>query len=142
MPQVESPARAPTGKRLGDDVCVGEAMGERHVSVEPGVAARALAEALRVEPVLAALVVDESDRLIGAIERGRAMLANGRDSAMLLGESSPFVAESASLAEAIERLVTMHLRFLPVVDARGRVVGLLSDLDTLRWVATFRRPGS
>jgi hypothetical protein len=139
-PKLEMPQRSE--KRLGDVASVGEAMGERHVSVEPAVAARVLVEALRVEPVAAALLVDEGDRLIGTIERDRAMLAFGGESAINLSRISPFVVESASLAEAVERLVTMHLRYLPVVDAHGRVVGLLSDLDALRWVVGHRRSGS
>jgi CBS domain-containing protein len=43
--------------------------------------------------------------------------------------------EGAPLAEAVERMVHERARALPVVDDRGRVVGLLTDLDALHWVA-------
>jgi CBS domain-containing protein len=36
-------------------------------------------------------------------------------------------------------MVKGHARHLPVVRSDGRVVGMLADLDALRWVARRRR---
>jgi hypothetical protein len=47
--------------------------------------------------------------------------------------------ESAPLSEAIELMVHGHLRLVPVTTDERRFVGLVTDLDVLRWVAGTRR---
>ena len=45
------------------------------------------------------------------------------------------IAESVSLRRAAAELVDRDLHRAPVLDARGRVVGIVSALDILRWFA-------
>jgi len=45
------------------------------------------------------------------------------------------VRESDHLDDAIGTMTSHHLRHVPVVDVARRVVGTLSDLELLRWVA-------
>jgi CBS domain-containing protein len=54
---------------------------------------------------------------------------------------TPFVAsvsEHASLAEAARKLLADQLHAFPVVDDRGRLVGMLSATDVVAWVAGAR----
>ena len=47
--------------------------------------------------------------------------------------------ESASLHDALDLMIHHHERFVPLVNADGSLVGLLTDLDVLRWVARATR---
>ncbi len=85
-----------------------------------------------------AVVADELGHPLGTIDAGdlAASLAAAADAARPVRP----VHESAPLRVAVERMVHERARALPVVDDAGRVVGLLTDLDALRWVA--RHPAS
>ena len=124
-------------KRLGERVAVGEAMGGHYVSVGPQVPAGVVIDALEGSHAHAAVVVDDDDHLVGTVRRDGAEAVHADLVASALGRDTPYIDESASLADAIACMVKTHTRFLPVVGPRGRVVGLLADTDALRWVAAY-----
>ena len=57
------------------------------------------------------------------------------------GTDGPFrvLPESAPLSEAIELMVRGHVRLVAVTGESRRFVGLVTDLDILRWAADTRR---
>ena len=130
-------ARAPPG-RIGESVAVGEAMGGHYVSVGPQVPAGVVIDALERGQAHAAVVVDDHDHLVGTVRRDGAETVHADLVASALGRDTPYIDESASLADAIACMVKTHTRFLPVVGPQGRVVGLLADTDALRWVAAYQ----
>ncbi|MBM9537916.1 DUF190 domain-containing protein [Desulfobulbus alkaliphilus] len=104
-------------------------------------------------------VVDEQGRPIGVITQGDLirkgglplrlglLSASGRDDLEAImhdlaqrrvaeAMSSPpvLIAEERPLTEAVERMLAHDMKRLPVVDAAGRLVGMLSRLDIFRTV--------
>jgi iron-sulfur cluster repair protein YtfE (RIC family) len=138
-PPVEPAPSERTGRRLGEHVSVGDAMGSHAVSVGREVLAGVVARILRDYETPVAIVVDDADHLVGTIQRDCAECAPGDQIANELEREGPHIDESASLAEAIERMAKGHARFLPVVGAEGRVVGLLADLEALHWITDWRK---
>jgi CBS domain-containing protein len=139
-PDLDMRGRGHTCGRLGDDASVGEVMGASQIGVSPDVPAGELANALANAPGMAALVVDDSQRLLGLVEPNEAASSPIQQRSVELGHMGPTVAESASLADAVAFMAKAHLRFLPVIRDDGRAVGVLTDLDAMRWVAAKRRP--
>ncbi len=124
--------------RIGESVAVGEAMGGHYLSVGPQVPAGVVIDALEGGQAHAAVVVDDHDHLVGTVRRDGAETVHADLVASALGRDTPYIDESASLADAIACMVKTHTRFLPVVGPQRRVVGLLADTDALRWVAANR----
>lgn len=61
----------------------------------------------------------------------------------IMTENPRTVLDSDSIADALEALSAMQVRHLPVVDADGNLVGMLSDRDLapfVRWVADDVHP--
>jgi CBS domain-containing protein len=46
---------------------------------------------------------------------------------------TPGVLESASVSGVLRRMATSRLRLVPVVNARGAPIGIITDLEALRW---------
>jgi hypothetical protein len=122
---------------LGGDVCVGEAIGPYSVSVCADAPVRAAFAALSRAPaaVLMGIVVDAANHVVGCIERIEPCGPMDADCTERLARAVAPVRESATLAVAVARMTKERRRALPVVDDEGRTVGLISDLDALRWVA-------
>ena len=137
-PVVSPPVCSVSPARIGEGIAVGEAMGGHYVSVGPQVPAGVVIDALEADQAQAAVVVDDEDHLVGTVRRDGVQTVHEDLVASALGRETPYIDESASLADAIACMVKTHTRFLPVVGAEGRVVGLLADTDALRWVAAYR----
>ncbi len=135
VPKVDRWESSGPPARIGESVAVGEAMGGHYLSVGPQVPAGVVIDALEEGRARAAVIVDDDDRLAGTARRDGAQSVHADLVASALGRDTPYIDESASLADAIACMVKTHTRFLPVVGPRGRVVGLLADTDALRWVA-------
>lgn len=137
-----SPESAPASKtavRLGEHLLVGQAMGRHPVSVGREVVAGVVARALEEYRTAVAVVVDDADHLVGTVERDRAECAREHETANELEREGPSIRESASLADAIECMAKAHARFLPVIGAEGRVVGLLADVEALDGITASRQ---
>jgi CBS domain-containing protein len=130
---------APPTTRIGSETPVGAVMNARHVSALPEVPAAQLANATGGAPDVAVLVVDDGDHPLGIIEPAVLAASPGAMPAATIGHSIPSIREDSSVSDAIECMVRGHRRFLPVVQEDGRVAGVLSDLDILRWVARMAR---
>jgi CBS domain-containing protein len=77
-------------------------------------------------------VVDDDDVLVGIVSEGDLIL---REDPGLVGGGHLFeisVAPDASLGEAARRMHRNEVKRLPVVDAEGRLVGIVSRADLLR----------
>jgi len=129
-----------TSGRLGEDASVGEVMGANQVSASPDVPAGELADAMAKVPGNAALLVDDAQRPLGLVEPGEAASSPTGERSGTLGRAGPAVAESESLADAVAFMAKAHRRFLTVIRDDHRALGVLTDLDALRWVAAQRRP--
>lgn len=125
--------------RLGGDVCVGDVTGFATVCVLADVAAAVLARSLKDQGFAFAVVVEAPDRVLGVVDLETAILARDGVSVGPLARHVHPVREAAPLAFAVERMVRERARALPVVDAEGFLVALLSDIDALRWVARRTR---
>jgi CBS-domain-containing membrane protein len=107
-------------------------------------------------------VVDEADRLVGIVtnsdlvERGglamrlellstasrdiiqrelEALTANGRTAADVMTRDVITAQPDMSVLDAARRMADRHLKRLPVVDASGHLLGIVSRVDLLRTVA-------
>jgi PII-like signaling protein/predicted transcriptional regulator len=107
-------------------------------------------------------VVDEADRLVGIVtnsdlvERGglamrlellstasrdiiqrelEALTANGRTAADVMTRDVITAQPDMSVLDAARRMAEQHLKRLPVVDASGHLLGIVSRVDLLRTVA-------
>lgn len=124
--------------RLGGDVLTGETMGLQAVCARVETPAGVVARALAREGVLAAMIVDEWGRYVGLVDRPDAEAAPAQQCLHGIVRVVAPVREGTALAPAIARMVQERARALPVVDEDRRPVGLLSDLDALRWVRLSR----
>jgi CBS domain-containing protein len=87
---------------------------------------------------LAYPVVDARGVLVGATPMSALSAAELPESLLPVTDVMvPAIAvrESDPLVDAIGAMTSHHLRQVPIVDAAGRVTGVLSDLAVLRWVA-------
>ena len=127
---------------LGGDVRVGETMRGHTVSIAMRVPLRKAIEVIAKVSLSCAtgIVVDDDNCVVGTIE----LLDAGQAADMVctdkLTRAVVPIRESATLATAIARMAKEHRRTLPVVDDAGRAVGLISDLDALRWVTRQKAP--
>jgi CBS domain-containing protein len=82
---------------------------------------------------ISCVVVCEDDIPIGLIsERDIVGFAFKRSAKSLMSSSLVTVRTFDSLDEAFDLVEEHHIRHLPVVDADGRLVGLLTQTDLLR----------
>ena len=63
-----------------------------------------------------------------------------KDISKLSGRAVTTIEPGASLDEAIEKMVTHSIGALPVCEPNGRLVGIISERDVLRWLYKHREP--
>jgi CBS domain-containing protein len=81
-------------------------------------------------------VVDGEGRPVGWVEEAELLRARpGAKVADAMGRSALAVSEGAPLSRAAAQLVAYRLERLPVVSSDGMVVGVLSALDVVGWLA-------
>jgi CBS domain-containing protein len=121
------------------------------VCVRPGESADKALRLLVEHAVNGLPVVDGEGRPIGMLSRGdlleerlevltdgeRAGLARVGD---LMTAQAVSLPESASVAEASELMASYGVHRVPVVDGSGRLVGIVSALDVLRWLSLGLAP--
>jgi CBS-domain-containing membrane protein len=107
-------------------------------AVHADLAAGAMTPLLDEETAAVVIVVDDFGRLLGLVDAADILHAVDAARASDIVRYVAPLRESALLADAVDRMVRERARALPVTDDEGRVVALLTDLDTLRWVARRR----
>jgi CBS domain-containing protein len=106
------------------------------VAFRPGVGRSIAADALRVRRQGSAPVVDGEGRPIGIV--GEAELLRARAGAKVadaMARVAFAVGETAPLTRAAALMASHGLDRVAVVSADGQVVGVLSALDLVRWIA-------
>jgi CBS domain-containing protein len=134
------PRRFAGALRLDSHAFAGEAMGSSAICAYVDTPAGLVLDALTREQLHAAVVVDDSARCRGVVHRSDVEGAPPLASLHRLVRAVTPIHEAAVLGPAIARMVHDRARALPVVDDEGRPVGLLMDLDALRWVGRSLRP--
>jgi CBS domain-containing protein len=91
-------------------------------------------------PWIAFPVVDEHGALVGSLPNDRVSAAGEEPRECFLPVTERMVPawsvrESEPLDTAIAAMTLHRLRHLPVVDDEGRVTGIISDVELLRWIA-------
>jgi CBS domain-containing protein len=90
-------------------------------------------------------VVDDDDRFVGMLVRARAALAllhaEGEVAADHVTAGWCSVHEAESLGDAFVAMTARHAREVAVVSEEGALVGVLRDIDALRFVAFVSRTG-
>jgi CBS domain-containing protein len=128
----------PVEARAVGTASVGDAMASGSTAVHADLATDALATLLEEETAAIAIVVDDLGCPVGLVEATDLLRALAAARASEVARYVVPLRESALLADAVDRMVRERARALPVTDDDGRVVALLTDLDTLRWVARLR----
>jgi CBS domain-containing protein len=126
----------PSAEATGQRPLVREVMRPSSVALRPGVARSVAAEALRVRGQGAAPVVDGEGRPVGIV--GEAELLRSRPGTKVadaMVRVAVSVAEAAPLARAAALMASHQLDRVAVVSPDGAVVGVLSALDVVGWLA-------
>src|SRR5438094_796018 len=87
-------------------------------------------EAHAVQPVC------EGGLVIGVVSEADLIGKSGATVGDVMTSPAVTVAENTSLEHVAEQLTQQRIRRLPVVDADGRLVGVVSRRDVLRWAAS------
>lgn len=128
-------ARAPA-ERAGAGSPVHAVMPRTAVAVRPTLSAATASAALRTRGQTAAPVVDGEGRPVGWVSEAALLRARpGSRVSEAMGRTALAVAEGAPLRRAAALLAAHGLERLPVVASDGLVVGVLSALDVVRWIA-------
>ncbi|WP_274563910.1 CBS domain-containing protein [Streptomyces spiramyceticus] len=119
---------------------VSDVMSHPVVAVLRGAAFKEMVEAMARWKVGMMPVIDAERRVVGVVSE--ADLLPGKEPGGSTAEelmSSPAVTihEDATLAQAARTMAVQHLKSLPVVDAAGRISGVVSRSDLLK---VFLRP--
>lgn len=130
--------RAPPRERLvgGEGACVAEVMRASAVALRPGVGRVIAADALRRRGAPAAPVVDGEGRPIGVVSESDLLRArSGSKVADAMVKIALTVPERASVARAAALMAAHRVERVAVVADDGVVVGVLSAVDVLAWLA-------
>ena len=129
--------RSPSaGEGSGEGPAVRAAMPRAAIAVRPGLSGASAAAALRARGHAGAPVVDGEGRPIGWVAEADLLRARpGAKVADAMVRTALSVAETAPLSRAAALLAAQRLECIPVVSADGVVVGVLSALDVLAWLA-------
>jgi CBS domain-containing protein len=106
------------------------------LAVRPGVSAATAVSALRARGEPAAPVVDGEGRPVGWVSEAELLRARpGAKVSHAMTRTALAVAEGAPLSRAAALLVAHGVERVPVVSAEGTIVGVLSALDVVGWLA-------
>jgi CBS domain-containing protein len=118
---------------------VGDVMSHPAVTVDPSVPFKRCLDVMRIHEVSAVPVVDSEGKLAGMLSEADLMrhLEHERPAlpavaADLMTRDVVTVDPAASIAAAARLMIDRHVKSLPVVDATGRVTGIVSRVDVLR----------
>jgi CBS-domain-containing membrane protein len=132
------PARRPTfgGAQAlhGAAVTARDVMTTHVVSVAPSDSVDEAARLLTFHDV-SGLPVCEAGHVVGVVSEADLIGKSGSTVRDVMTSPAVTVGESAGLERVAEQLTKQRIRRLPVVDASGTLVGVVSRRDVLRWAA-------
>jgi CBS domain-containing protein len=85
---------------------------------------------------ISGLPVCEGERVVGVVSEADLIGKSGATVGEVMTSPATTVIESTGLQDVAERLTQQRIRRLPVVDANGMLVGVVSRRDVLRWAAS------
>ncbi len=138
---VPFPSTTAVAEANGDQVPVASVMSRRVICVAPETQTSIVRELLLERGVTGAPVVDASSTVVGFVSRADLLRnkwpAPAMKVAQIMTPLAVTVSETASIAEASALMALEGVHRLPVVNnaSAGKVVGVISALDVLRWYA-------
>ena len=119
----------------GTAATVREIMTTTVVSVSPGESVDEAARLLTFHG-LSGLPVCDNNHVVGVISEADLIGKTGATVGEVMTSPAVTVDESTGLQAAAELLTQRRIRRLPVIDARGSLVGVVSRRDVLRWASS------
>ncbi len=104
------------------------------VRVSPGDSVDEAARLLTFHDV-SGLPVCDGGRVVGVVSEADLIGKSGSTVGQVMTSPAETVSESTSLEKVAEHLTKQRIRRLPVVDATGRLVGIVSRHDVLVWAS-------
>jgi CBS domain-containing protein/PII-like signaling protein len=160
--QIARYSHRPVRADIPEHLRVADVMNPDVAQVHPDTALKDLVGLLIGRDYRAVPVVDEAERLVGIITNGdlvdrgglamrlellstasretiqrelAALTENGRTAADIMTHDVVTAQPDMSVLDAVRRMAERHLKRLPVVDAFGHLLGVVSRVDLLRTVA-------
>jgi CBS domain-containing protein len=106
------------------------------VSVTPRETVDEAARLLQFHDVSGLPVCDEGHRVIGVVSEADLIGKSGVTVGDVMTTPAETILETTGLEQVAEQLTQHRIRRLPVVDASGNLVGVVSRRDVLRWAAS------
>ena len=110
------------------------------VSVSPNETVDEAARLLTFHDI-SGLPVCDGERVVGVVSEADLIGKSGSTVGEVMTSPAVSVTESTGLEHVAEMLTQQRIRRLPVVDSQGRLVGVVSRRDVLRW-ASSHVPGA
>jgi len=139
------PAGAPEGARkrrlpsLADRTPLTEVMTGDVICVRPAVSIEAVAELLTERGITGVPVVDDAGHAIGIISKTDLVAARhdrlGETAADIMMPIAFTLPENATLSHAAALMAYEGVHRLPVIATDGSIVGIISAMDVVRWLA-------
>ena len=85
---------------------------------------------------ISGLPVCEAERVVGVVSEADLIGKSGATVGDVMTSPATTVTETTGLEQVADKLTQQRIRRLPVVDAKGRLVGVVSRRDVLRWAAS------
>lgn len=130
-----------SGPQSADLTPISEIMAKDVIAVRPELGTEALEELLLAKNISGVPVVDDSGKPIGIVSKTDLLGRNGtlsgdgvkvRD---IMMRTAFCLFENESIARAAGLMAFEGVHRVPVVGPRGMVVGVVSPLDVMRWLA-------
>ncbi|HTO99378.1 MAG TPA: CBS domain-containing protein [Myxococcales bacterium] len=137
----EFPTHGQIKEAEGDDVPVATVMSRRVVCVSPDTQTSLVRELLLERGITGAPVVDDLGAVLGFVSRADLLRNRWPSPSSLVSQiMTPMavtISETATVAQASATMALEGVHRLPVVNTAtsGKVVGVISALDILRWYA-------
>jgi predicted transcriptional regulator len=148
MAQIEAGSSAtefentPPRLRSADQVPVSEIMTRNVICVRPALSAETLERLFIEKNISGAPVVDAEGRVVGMVSKTDLLHSRAAGAAFASATASSvmtpttyFLGENESVAKAAGMMAFESVHRVPVISPNGGVVGIVSPLDVMRWLA-------
>lgn len=135
---IEASLAEPGPDPLGLHTPVGSVLRISAYAVTPDTSVRATLMLLRAEDRRGVPVVDDAGNVIGVVDEMRCREALGHTAGAVMSSRLALPALTP-VRRAVELMAAAHLREVTVVDDDGAPLGVLRDVDGLRWLTDARK---